>query len=112
MAHVWTASGSFHARVVCARLGAAGILTEARGATEGPYPLAGCVEIFTPEDEAEDARALLYADADVAGLADAWRRGGPGALPAVPSRRSPALIWLSLALVGLVTVGLLLSSVA
>ena len=61
-----TASSTFHARVISARLGSAGILSEARGANEGPYPFAACVEILVPEDEAEEAVALLRADARAA----------------------------------------------
>ena len=64
MVNVATASSTFHARVITARLGAAGILSEARGANEGPYPFQACVEILVPEDEAADAAALLRADAD------------------------------------------------
>ena len=59
-----TASGTFHAHVIKARLGAAGILSETMGANEGPYPFAACVEIYVPEDEAEAAAAILQADAD------------------------------------------------
>ena len=59
-----TASGTFHAHVIRARLGAAGILSETLGANEGPYPFAACVEIYVPEDEAEAAAAILRADAD------------------------------------------------
>jgi len=61
---VATASGTFHAHVIKARLGAAGILSETMGANEGPYPFAACVEIYVPEDEAEAAAAILQADAD------------------------------------------------
>jgi hypothetical protein len=66
MVHVATASSTFHARVITARLGSAGILSEARGANEGPYPFQACVEILVPEDEADDAAALLQADARAA----------------------------------------------
>jgi len=66
MVHVATASSTFHARVITARLGSAGILSEARGANEGPYPFQACVEILVPEDEADDAAALLRADAQAA----------------------------------------------
>ena len=62
MVRVTTASGPFHARVIVARLGAAGILGQASG-VDGPYPVAGCVDVLVPEDEAEDALALLAADA-------------------------------------------------
>ena len=67
MVRVATATGPFHARVIVARLGAAGILGQARG-IDGPYPNPGCVDVLVPEDEAEDAAALLAADARVAAL--------------------------------------------
>ena len=69
MVHVATASGSFHARVIAARLGAAGILCEVRGGLDGPYPLAGPVDVLVPDEEADEARALLAADAAEAALA-------------------------------------------
>ena len=64
MVQVATAASTFHARVITARLGSAGILSESRGANEGPYPFQACVEILVPEDEAPDAVALLRADAE------------------------------------------------
>ena len=70
MVHVATASGPFHARVIAARLGAAGILCEVQGGPGGTYPLGGCVDVLAPSDEADDARALLAADAAAASLSD------------------------------------------
>lgn len=67
MVRVATASGPFHARVIVARLGAAGIVGQARG-LDGPYPVLGCVDVLVPEHEAEDASALLAADAREAAL--------------------------------------------
>ena len=67
MVRVATATGSFHARVIVARLGAAGIVGQARG-IDGPYPDAGFVDVLVPEEEAEDAAALLDADAREAAL--------------------------------------------
>jgi len=67
MVRVATASGSFHARVIVARLGSAGIFGQARG-LDGPYPVPGCVDVLVPEDEAEDAAALLAADEREAAL--------------------------------------------
>jgi hypothetical protein len=63
MVLVATASSTFHARVIIARLGSAGILSESRGANEGPYPFQDCVQVLVPEDEAEEALDLLRADA-------------------------------------------------
>ncbi len=52
----------FEARVVMARLGAEGILTQLRGAGEGPYPLPGPVEVLVVVDQADEARELMLAD--------------------------------------------------
>ena len=52
----------FEARVVMARLGAEGILTQLRGGGEGPYPLPGPVEVLVVVDQADEARELMLAD--------------------------------------------------
>jgi hypothetical protein len=62
MVHLTTASGSFHARVLAARLGADGILTELRGDAAGPYPLHHEVEVLVPVDDLDVARELLLVD--------------------------------------------------
>ena len=54
-------SNTFHARVIAARLGSEGILTELRGAVDGPYPM-GEVQVLVGEDELADAQELLLAD--------------------------------------------------
>jgi hypothetical protein len=58
---VVTAS-AFEAQVLCARLGADGILTQMRGAAQGPYPLPGLVTVLVEADQADDARQLLLVD--------------------------------------------------
>jgi hypothetical protein len=63
MRHLTTVQGSFHGRVVAARLGAEGILVELRGMSEGPYPLQGAVEVFVSEGQLDLAREILLADA-------------------------------------------------
>jgi hypothetical protein len=55
-------STAFEAQVLCARLGADGILTEMRGHSQGPYPLPGMVTVLVEADHADDARELLLAD--------------------------------------------------
>lgn len=55
-------SNAFEAQVLCARLGADGILTEIRGLSRGPYPLPGTVTVLVEADQAEDAKQLLLAD--------------------------------------------------
>jgi hypothetical protein len=58
-----TATGEFHARVLAARLGADGILTEVVGASCCPYPvLARKIEVLVDEDDFDTARQLLLAD--------------------------------------------------
>jgi len=115
MVHVVTASGPFHARVIAARLGAAGILCELRGGLDGPYPLAGCVDVLVPDDEAEEARDLLAADAAEAALAgqvdDVFGAEALGPLPR--SLRVPLAVWVAFVLVlGITVVGVLAGSAA
>jgi hypothetical protein len=62
MVPLTTVGSSFEARVVMARLGADGILTQARGACDGTYPLPGVVQLLVLVDQAEEARELLMAD--------------------------------------------------
>ncbi len=62
MVPLTTVGSSFEARVVMARLGADGILTQARGGCDGTYPLPGVVQVLVLVDQAEEARELLMAD--------------------------------------------------
>ena len=62
MVHLTTVGSMFEARVVMARLGAEGILTQLRGPGDGPYPLPGPVEVLVVVDQAGEARELLLAD--------------------------------------------------
>jgi hypothetical protein len=61
MVHLRTVHSAFHARVIAARLGADGILTQLRGAVDGPYPV-GDVSVWVAEADAECASELLMAD--------------------------------------------------
>jgi hypothetical protein len=61
MVPVLRADGTFHARVVAARLGSEGIVTQLRGNVDGPYPM-GSVEVLVTADDLEAARELLLAD--------------------------------------------------
>jgi hypothetical protein len=63
MRYLTTVQGSFHGRLVAARLGAEGVLVELRGVSDGPYPLQGAVEVFVSEGQLEIAREILLADA-------------------------------------------------
>jgi hypothetical protein len=51
----------FHARVLAARLGSEGIVTQLRGGIDNPYPM-GDVEVLVAEADLELARDLLLAD--------------------------------------------------
>jgi hypothetical protein len=57
-----TVGSVFEGRVMVARLGAEGILTQLRGANDGPYPLPGPVEVLVASDQVDEARELLMAD--------------------------------------------------
>jgi hypothetical protein len=87
MVHLRTVPDVFHARVIAARLGADGILTELRGAVGGPYPL-GTVSVWvTPADEGI-ARELLLVDeleAVFDEVPEGWEPSG--------SRRSALVGW-------------------
>jgi hypothetical protein len=61
MVHVRTVPTSFHARVIAARLGAEGIVTQLRGNVGGPYPF-GDVSVWVGENDAAEAAELLLAD--------------------------------------------------
>ncbi|MBW8826795.1 MAG: DUF2007 domain-containing protein [Acidobacteria bacterium] len=51
----------FHARVLAARLGSEGILTQLRGGIDSPYPM-GDIEVLVSEDDLDLARELLLVD--------------------------------------------------
>jgi hypothetical protein len=67
------AQGSFHARVIAARLGAEGIVTQLRGAVDGPYPCLGEVSVYVDEDDLDDAAQILLVDEVEAALAPVER---------------------------------------
>jgi hypothetical protein len=61
MVRLATVTHPFHARVIAARVGAEGIVTELRGSVDGPYPM-GDVHIYVPELDLPSAQELLLAD--------------------------------------------------
>jgi len=77
--------GPFHARVVVARLGAEGILTELRPPVDGPYPVYRPVDVYVSEEEADVARELLLADEVEDALSAV---GDDGAWPSALDERS------------------------
>jgi Putative prokaryotic signal transducing protein len=72
MVPVATASSSFEARVIAARLGADGIVWQFRGSLDGPLGSlpGGEVTVLVVEDDYEAARDLLLADEVEASFAD------------------------------------------
>src|ERR1700683_2563936 len=61
MVHLRTVPDSWHAKVLAARLGCEGIVTQLRGRSSGPSPL-GWVAVLVEADQAELAAELLLAD--------------------------------------------------
>jgi hypothetical protein len=55
--------GSFHAKVLSARLAQEGIRCEFLGYNDGPYPFPSEVKVLVAEDQLELAREILLADA-------------------------------------------------
>jgi hypothetical protein len=93
MVPVVRVANGFHARVVAARLGSDGIVTQLRGGIDTPYPM-GAVEVLVGEDDLEEARALLLVD-DVESAFDDPDEGDP------PPARHRILPWVALVLAGL-----------
>src|SRR5437870_13816479 len=61
MVRLATVRTTFHARVIAARLGAEGIVTDLRGNVDGIYPM-GDVHVFVSEEDLPAAQARLLAD--------------------------------------------------
>ncbi len=62
MVHLTSATGSFHARVIAARLEFEGIRVEVRGAGSWPWPSPGDVKIYVSEEDFAVAAELLLFD--------------------------------------------------
>ena len=88
MVRLATVNSSFHARVIAARVGAEGVVTELRGNIDGPYPM-GDVHVFVSEDDLPIAQELLLADEVEAAFDD--DQAGHG--------HSPVELWMVLAAV-------------
>jgi hypothetical protein len=105
MVHLRTVPDVFHARVIAARLGADGIVTELRGAVGGPYPLGSVSVWVTPADQ-EIACELLLAD-ELEALFDevpeGWEPAG--------SRRTVLLGWTARQLLAAVAVVVMLGAI-
>jgi hypothetical protein len=62
MVRLMTAEDAFGAKVVVAQLGVEGIVWELKGGVDGPYPF-GPVQVYVPEADLAEARAVLAATA-------------------------------------------------
>ena len=105
MVHLRTVPDVFHARVIAARLGADGILTELRGAVGGPYPFGSVSVWVTPADQ-EIACELLLADeleAAFEEVPEGWEQSG--------SRRTILLGWTTRQLLAAMALVVLLGAV-
>jgi len=113
MVHLVSVHHAFHARVLVARLGSDGIVTELRGLVEGPYPVSGEIQVFVEPDDLPVARELLLADevescfeeADEAAASPIGGRPPGGAWAS--ARRWVALVGLALVIVIVGLAGLL-----
>jgi hypothetical protein len=109
MTHLTTVTGSFHAKVLAARLGTEGIPAQLRGAVDGIYPIFAEVAVFVPTGQLELAREILLADAvdAVFDEVDGEGAGSPaGPVSGIGLRRAIAVVAASLVVV-LVLVGYL-----
>ncbi len=89
MVHLLSVHDAFHARVIAARLGSDGILTQLRGAVDGPYPMLGEVRVYVGEEDLPVARELLLADE----VESAFEQPPP----AEPGRRASSVpVWVAI----------------
>jgi hypothetical protein len=72
---------SFHARVIAARLGSEGIVTDLRGNIDGLYPV-GDVHVYVDQADLDEAREILLVD-DVESAFDEPDEVDAGASPAL-----------------------------
>jgi hypothetical protein len=105
MVHLRTVPDAFHARVIAARLGADGIVTELRGAVGGPYPI-GSVSVWVSSLDESIASDLLIADELEAAYEDVpegWENRAP--------RRAVLLGWSARQLMAAVALLILVSAI-
>jgi hypothetical protein len=95
MVRLATVTSSFHARVIAARLGSEGIVTDLRGNVDGLYPV-GEVHVYVDATELPEAQELLMAD-EVESAFDEFDE--------VPELSTPRELWLVLgAILGIAAV--------
>ncbi len=61
MVRLATVGTSFHARVIAARLGSEGIVTDLRGNVDSFYPV-GDVHVFVDQEDLSEAQEILMVD--------------------------------------------------
>jgi hypothetical protein len=105
MVHLRTVPDAFHARVIAARLGADGIITELRGAVGGPYPI-GSVSIWVSPADQPIASDLLLADELEAAFEDV-----PEGWDKPRERRAVVFGWTARQLVAAIALLLMLATV-
>ncbi|MBW3626046.1 MAG: hypothetical protein KY412_00380 [Actinobacteria bacterium] len=97
----------FHARVLAARLGSEGVVTQLRGGgVDGPYPM-GAVEVLVDEPDLALARELLLVDEVESAFDDDDGIDADG-----PGRVVQVSLWLALLLVLALVVQAYVSTVA
>jgi hypothetical protein len=82
MVRLATVGTSFHARVIAARLGSEGIVTDLRGNIDGLYPV-GDVHVYVDQADLEDAREILLVDDVESAFDEPEDDGEAGAPPAL-----------------------------
>jgi hypothetical protein len=93
MVHLISVHDEFHARVIAARLGSDGIVTELRPPLGGPYPLQAEVRVYVGEGDLSLAQQLLLADqAEEPTLADASSEPEAVNAPMSPSLVRPVRV--------------------
>ncbi len=81
MVRLTTVTSTFHARVIAARVGVEGVVTQLRGNIDGPYPM-GDVHVYVAEEDLPIAQELLLAD-EVESAFDDAEEGRDYTYPAV-----------------------------
>src|SRR5213078_3600856 len=82
MVRLATVNSSFHARVIAARLGSEGIVTDLRGNVDGFYPV-GNVHVFVDREDLPEAQEILLLDDVESAFDDAEETAERPALPAL-----------------------------
>jgi hypothetical protein len=82
MVRLATVGSSFHARVIAARLGSEGIVTDLRGNVDGFYPV-GDVHVYVDQEDLAEAREILLVDDVESAFDEPDDDGTAGAPPAL-----------------------------